>query len=365
MKQARPGTARMLMSSMALMALLAGCTGGNDSSSSGGTSASTTKSTEAKLSGTLNASGATFPQAFYEEVIAGYKEAEPGVTVNYGGGGSGKGRQELQDMVVDFAGSDGLVKPEDVPKFKGGAFLYVPTIVAPITVSYNLPAVKDLHLDATAIAKIFQRDIKQWDDAAIKALNPDAKLPSTPITVVHRSDGSGTTENFTKYLTAAAPGVWKLASGSTVEWPADTQGGNGNSGVAQAVKGAAGAVGYVDLSDARASELQFAQLKNKAGNFVTANVDGATAALEGVTPNADLSYNPLNAEGKDAYPITAPTWILVYKNQTDRVKAETIKSFLTYLLHEGQDLAPDIDYAPLPTSFRDKALAQLDNIVLP
>lgn len=364
MKRSRPGTAPMLASSLALLALLAACVGGDDSSSSGGTSA-TTRTTEATLSGTLNASGATFPQAFYEEVIAGYKEAEPGVTVNYGGGGSGKGRQELQDMVVDFAGSDGLVKPEDVARFKGGEFLYVPTITAPITVSYNLPDVKDLRLDATTIAKIFQRDIKQWDDAAIKTLNPEVKLPSTAITVVHRSDGSGTTENFTKYLTAAVPGLWKLASGSTVEWPADTQGGNGNTGVAQAVKGAEGAVGYVDLSDARASQLQIAQLKNKAGKFVTASVDGATAALEGVTLNPDLSYNPLNAEGEDAYPITAPTWILVYKNQTDRAKAETIKSFLTYLLNDGQDLASGIDYAPLPALFRENALAQLDNIVLP
>jgi phosphate transport system substrate-binding protein len=366
MNRSRSGRQRMLTSSLLLVALLAACVGGDDSSSSGGTQASTvTTEARTRLAGTLNASGATFPQAFYEEVIAGYKEVEPDVTINYGGGGSGKGRQELQDMVVDFAGSDGLVKPEDVAKFKGGEFLYVPTIAAPITVSYNLPDVDGLKLDAPTTAKIFQREIKQWDDAAVKALNPGVKLPSTAITVVHRSDGSGTTENFTKYLSTAAPGVWKLASGSTVEWPADTQGGNGNTGVAQAVKGAAGAIGYVDLSDARASQLQLAQLKNKAGKFVKPDVDAATAALEGVSPNADLSYNPLDAAGDQAYPITAPTWILVYKNQTDRAKADTIKSFLTYLLNDGQDLAADIDYSPLPESLRDKALAQLDNIVLP
>jgi phosphate transport system substrate-binding protein len=364
MIRSRSATHRMLLG-LALVTLLGACVGGDDNSSSGGTAASTTTQATAKLSGTLNASGATFPQAFYEEVIAGYKEVEPDVTINYGGGGSGKGRQELQDMVVDFAGSDGLVKPEDVAKFKGGEFLYVPTITAPITVSYNLPDVAELKLDAPTTAKIFQREIKTWDNAAIKALNPGLELPSTAITVVHRSDGSGTTENFTKYLATAAPGVWKLASGSTVEWPADTQGGNGNTGVAQAVKGATGAIGYVDLSDARASQLQIAQLKNKAGKYVKADVDSATAALEGVVPNADLSYNPLDAAGDDAYPITAPTWILVYKNQTDRAKADTIKSFLTYLLGEGQELAPDIDYAPLPDSFRQKALAQLDNIVLP
>ena len=363
---ARRNPLRLLAPILAL-ALVAGACGSDDKSDTGTdtTAPSTPETTEAELSATLNASGATFPQAFYEEVIAGYKEVQPGVTVNYGGGGSGKGRQELQDQVVDFAGSDGLVKPEDVAKFKGGEFLYVPTVAGPITVSYNLPDVSELKLDAPTVAKIFQREIKAWDDPAIKALNTGAKLPSTAITVVHRSDSSGTTENFTKYLTAAAPDAWKLNSGSTVEWPADTQAGNGNSGVAQTVKATAGAIGYVDLSDAKAGQLQTATLKNKAGSFVKADVVGATAAAEGVTPNADLSYNPLNADGAKAYPITAPTWILVYKTQTDKAKAEALVSFLTFLLNDGQELAPDIDYAPLPKVLRDKALAQLDNIVMP
>lgn len=356
-----------LLAPLLVLALVAGACGSGDKTDTGTgtTGASTSDSTQAKLSATLNASGATFPQAFYEEVIASYKEVQPGVTINYGGGGSGKGRQELQDQVVDFAGSDGLVKAEDVAKFKGGEFLYVPTVAAPITVSYNLADVSDLKLDAPTLAKIFQREIKTWDDAAIEALNSGAKLPPTAITVVHRSDSSGTTENFTKYLTAAAPAAWKLNSGSTVEWPADTQAGNGNSGVAQTVKSTAGAIGYVDLSDAKAGQLQTATLKNKAGKFVKADVDGATAALKGATPNADLSYNPLNADGDAAYPITAPTWILVYKTQTDKAKAEALVSFLTFLLNDGQDLAPDIDYAPLPKAFQDKAMAQLDNIVMP
>ncbi|HEX2701359.1 MAG TPA: phosphate ABC transporter substrate-binding protein PstS [Acidimicrobiales bacterium] len=361
-----PRRARLLVASLVVMALLgAACSSDSDDEAGDTTDSSATETTEAQLSGTLNASGATFPQAFYEEVIAAYAEEQPGVTINYGGGGSGKGRQELQDMVVDFAGSDGLVKPEDVPKFKGGEFLYIPTIAAPITMSYNLADVSGLKLDAPVVARIFQREIKTWDDPAIKALNADAKLPSTAITVVHRSDSSGTTENFTKYLTAAAPDAWKLNSGSTVEWPADTQGGNGNSGVAQTVKSTSGAIGYVDLSDAKASQLQIADLKNKAGKFVKADVAGATAAVESVTPNADLSYNPLNADGDEAYPITAPTWILVYKNQVDKAKAAAFKSFVTFLLNDGQDLAPDIDYAPLPKTLREKALAQLDNIAQP
>lgn len=134
--------------------------------------------------------------------------------------------------------------------------------------------------------------------------------------------------------------------------------------MAQAVKTTSGAIGYVELSDARASGLQFALLRNKAGIFVKADANAATAALEGVTLDADLSYNPLNAEGANAYPITAPTWILVYKNQTDRAKAETLRAFLVFLLSEGQQLASELDYAPLPTSFREKALAQLDSIAV-
>jgi phosphate transport system substrate-binding protein len=342
------------------LALLAAACGGTDDPPS----ASTASTNEPALSATLNASGATFPKGFYEVAIAGYKKVQPGVTVNYNGTGSGAGRQALQDGVVDFAGSDGLVTAADVPKYKG-EFVYVPTVAAPITVAYNLTDVRDMTLDADTIANIFQRQIKKWDDPAIAAQNPGVRLPSTDITVAHRSDGSGTTENFTKYLVAAAPSTWTLKSGSTVEWPADTQAGNGNQGVAQIVKATAGAVGYVDLSDAKASGLQFAKVKNKSGKAVVANLEGATAALAGAQVNADLSYNPLNAAGPDAYPITAPTWILVYKNQPDKVKGEAIKSFLRFVVGEGQNLAEDVDYAPLPAALQQKALAQIDSLLVP
>lgn len=205
----------------------AACGGGDDDTTDAtGSDSGQTGTTEARLSATLNASGATFPKAFYEAVVAGYKKAQPGVTVNYNATGSGAGRQALQDGVVDFAGSDGLVNAADVPKYKG-EFVYIPTVAAPITVSYNLADVRDLTLDADTIARIFQREIKRWDDPAIVGLNPGTRLPATDITVAHRSDGSGTTENFTKYLVAAAPNTWTLKSGSTVEWPADTQAGNG------------------------------------------------------------------------------------------------------------------------------------------
>jgi phosphate transport system substrate-binding protein len=288
--------------------------------------------------------------------------------VTYAGGGSGKGRTDLQEQLVDFAGSDGLVKTEDVAKYKGGAFLYFPTVTAPITVSYNLSGVDTLKLSPEVIAKIFQRQIKTWDDPAIKADNPDAKL-SGNIVVAHRSDGSGTTENFTKFLNKSvgkdAGNIWTLGSGSTVEWPADTQAGEGNGGVAKIIKDTAGAIGYVDLSDAKATGLKFAQVKNKAGKFLEPTLEGASAAAQGATVNADLSYDPLWADGQDAYPIAAPTWILVYKSQTDKTKAETTKAFVRFMLTDGQDMANELDYAKLPDALRQKALDQLNQIVIP
>jgi phosphate transport system substrate-binding protein len=345
---------------LVVLLTLAAC-GGGDS----GDSAESTGTTEVPISATLNGSGATFPKGYYEVAIEEYRGVQPDVTVNYAGGGSGTGRQNLQDGVVDFAGSDAPVKQEDVPKYKG-PFLYFPTVSAPITVSYNLPDLETLRLDAETIARIFQRQIKTWNDPAIAGLNEGVKLPSTAITVAHRSDGSGTTENFTKYLVAAAPTTWTRKSGATVEWPADTQAGNGNQGVAQIVKTTTGAIGYVDFSDARASALQFADLKNQAGNFVAPTVEGATAAVAGAEVNPDLTYNPLNATGADAYPITAPTWILAYENQSDKSKGEALQSFLRYVLSDtGQELAEEVDYAPLPSSLRQQAQAQVGKIVVP
>ena len=341
----------------ALLALgAAACGGGADDAGTGGSGG-------AQLHATLKGSGATFPKGFYEVAIEAFRVDQPGVTIEYPGGGSGTGRQNLQDGVVDFAGSDGLVKEEDKPKYKG-EFLYFPTVAAPITISYNL-GVKDVVLDATTIARIFQRQITKWDDPAIGALNPGVALPGIDIVVAHRSDGSGTTENFTKYLVAAAPDAWTLKSGSTVEWPADTQAGNGNAGVAGIVKDTAGAIGYVDLSDAKATGLTIATIVNQAGKKVKATLDGASAAVAAANVNPDLSYNPLNAAGDDAYPITAPTWILVYKNQTDAAKGAALKAFLTYVLTDAQSFAKDVDYAKLPESLRQKAVAQVQTIVVP
>jgi len=351
---------RLVAAGLSLGVALTAC-GSSDSS----TTATTTggPATSALAPATLNGSGATFPKAFYDAAIDSFKKQQPPVTVNYGGGGSGKGRTDLQGGLVDFAGSDGLVKDEDKPKYKG-EFVYIPTVSAPITVSFNLSGVSDLNLDAETLAKVFQRDVKSWDDPAIKGLNPDAKLPSTPIVVAHRSDGSGTTENFTKYLVKAAPG-WRLKSGSTVEWPADTSAGNGNAGVAQIVKSQTGAIGYVDLGDANTQQLKFAKLKNKSGKLVEATIAATTKALEGVELKADLTYDPLDSANPDAYPIAAPTWMLAYKTQADKAKGQALKAFLSYLVGDGQKLAKENDYAALPASFTDKAKAAITAINVP
>ncbi len=355
----RSRSIRLLAAGISLGVVLAACGSSDDDVTTG----ATTGGGGDLAATTLNGSGATFPAAFYNAAIDGFSKKQSSVTVNYGGGGSGKGRTDLQGGLVDFAGTDGLVKDEDKAKFKG-EFLYVPTVAAPITVSYNLSGVDDLTLDAETTAKIFQRDIKTWDDPAIKALNNSATLPSTPIVVAHRSDGSGTTENFTKYLVKAAPS-WRLKSGSTVEWPGDTQAGNGNAGVAQIVKTQGGAIGYVDLADANTQQLKYAKVKNKSGKATEPTLEGTTAALEGVELKADFTYDPLDSANPEAYPIAAPTWMLVYKSQPDKAKGEAVKAWMTYLVGDGQKLAKDNDYAPLPTSFTDKAKTAIAAITVP
>jgi phosphate transport system substrate-binding protein len=320
----------------------------------------------AALQGSLVASGATFPKSFYDEAIANFADIAPDMTIEYGGGGSGKGRSDLQEQVVDFAGTDGVVKAEDVAKYKGGEFVYVPTVVAPITLSYNLPGVDKLQLSPATISGIFQTTITTWNDPLIAADNPGVTLPDTAIVVAHRADGSGTTENFSKFLNAAvgpdAGGDWALGAGSELEWPAGTQAGDGNSGVAQIVASTEGAIGYVDLSDAKANNLVFAAVQNKAGNYVEPTLEATSAAAAGAKINDDLTYFVGWADGDDAYPIAAQTWIIAYTKQSDPAKAEAIRGFLTYLLTEGQDLAPSIDYAPLPADLREKALANVAKI---
>jgi phosphate transport system substrate-binding protein len=314
--------------------------------------------TTVKVSGTIQGSGSTLQKAYEEEAADAFMKAQSGTTITYGGGGSGKGRTDLASKVVNYAGTDSPYKDTEKP---ADPILYFPILFSPITVSFNLSGLDELQLTPDTIAKIFSRTIKTWDDPAIKADNPDADLPSTEITVAHRSDGSGTTQNFTEYLAAAAPSSWTLGSGSTVEWPGDTQAGNGNTGVAQIISGTDGAVGYVDLSDAVAANLEYAKVKNQSGKFIEPTVESATAAGDGIEVKPDLTFSAVNTTAPEGYPITAPSWVMVYVTQPAGAGA-LVKAYVTYLIGDGQELLSDLDYAPISKSLQEKATAQLDQI---
>lgn len=345
------------------LVLVSAC--GKKDDGGGGSSKTTEASGKPAPAGdvTLNASGATFQKAFQEVAIEGYTKANKGTKINYGAGGSGKGRQDFADQVVDFACTDAPYK-EGSAAPKGGAFFYIPNVLGAITVSYNLDGVK-LQLSAETLAKIFGREITKWNDAAIAADNPGATLPDAAIVVARRSDGSGTTENFTKFLAMAAGPAWKLGSGSTVAWPNDTQAGNGNGGVAQLVKTTKGAIGYVDLSDAKASGLAYAAIKNQAGKYVEPTVAAITAAGDGIEIKDDLLFSALNAKGDAAYPITAQSWCMIYEKQTDKAKGTAVVAYFKYMLTDAQAMLPEIDFAPIPKSLADKALANLAKVQVP
>ena len=276
---------------------LAACSSSSSSStpaSSGSGSAheqQPSASSSAALSGTLNGSGSTFQLVYQQTAIASFKTVQSGMTVNYGGGGSGKGRTDLASGVVNFAGSDSPIPATEVANFKGKTVLYFPVLIGPITVSYNLSGLsKPLQLSAPVIANIFQGKITTWNNPAIAADNPGVTLPSTPITIAVRSDSSGTTQNFSLFLMDGAPSVWTLGSSSTIKWPATAHAGNGNGGVAQIIKSTPGAIGYVDYADAKASGLTFASIKNKAGSYVAPSVAAASAAASNATvkPEPDV-----------------------------------------------------------------------------
>lgn len=352
---------RWTLALLLVFGLVAAACGSSSDKKGGGGDTSTTDKTLA--SATLSGSGSTFQQAYDETVIEAFKSVQPAVTITYAGGGSGKGQTDLQANLVQWAGSDAIPAVADASKYTKGTVLNFPTVGSPITISYNLSGVDKLNLSADTIAGIFSGKIKTWDDAAIKADNPSADLPSTTITVAHRSDGSGTTANFTKYLTlAATPTAWTLGTDKIVAWPSGQQAGNGNAGVAQIVQGTNGAVGYVDFSDAKAAGLKYASIKNKTGKYVAASVGGATAAMSTATVNADLSFDPLNATGATAYPITSPTYILVYKTQSDANVGAAVKGFLDYIYSDGQALAAQVDFAKLPANILSQAKAQVDTI---
>jgi len=316
----------------------------------------------AKLSGTLNGSGSSFQLIFQQTAIQNFKTVQPNMTVNYGGGGSGKGRTDLSSGVTNFAGSDSPVPTAEESNFAGKTVLYFPVFLGPITVSYNLSGVSNLKLDATVLANIFQGKITKWNDPAIAALNSGVSLPSSPITIAVRSDSSGTTQNFSLYLEKAAGSAWTLGSSSTIKWPATARAGMGNGGVAQIIKSTPGAIGYVDYADAKAASLTFASIKNSSGSYIAPSPESASAAGNGITIAPDLTFHAVDSPNPQAYPITYQSWVLVYEMQPNANDAAMLKAYIGYLLGDGQQLLTGLGYAPLPSNILTQAQAQVSKI---
>jgi phosphate transport system substrate-binding protein len=344
----------VLVGTVALALGLAAC-----GSSSSSTSSSTSSSSSAT---TVSGAGSTFAAPVYEQWASSLASS---LTVNYQAVGSGAGITSLESKTVDFGASDPPLKPEDFSTLeKVGPPVQIPMFLGAITVSYNLPGVKSgLKLEGKTIADIYLGKIKTWNDPAIKALNPGVSLPGTPITVIHRSDSSGTTAGFTGFLSTVDPEFKsKVGEGKDVQWPVGT-GAKGNAGVAGAVQQTQGAVGYVEQAYALEHNFTYASVKNKAGNFVAPSLESTSAAAADVTVPANLGIKISNPGGTNAYPITSQTFIVVYKDMCKagipggETAAKGVVKFLDYGLGEGQSVLSQADYAALPSAILEKSKA--------
>lgn len=301
----------------------------------------------------LNGAGATFPYVIYSKWFDLYSK-KTGTEFNYQSIGSGGGIKQVIEGTVDFGASDAPMTDEQLNEAKqkqGTSILHIPTVMGAVVVTYNVPGVaKGLKLTQEDVAGIFLGEITQWNDPKIASNNPGISLPDIAIIVAHRSDGSGTTNIFTDYLTKISK-TWetKVGKGTSVNWPVGL-GGKGNEGVAGLVKQSEGAVGYVELAYAVKNNLPYASLRNKAGKFVEPTFDAVSAAAAGSIKNMpeDLRVSLTDAEGNDSYPISGFTWLLIYQSGKDKEKSVAIVKFLRWALADGQSYARDLYYAPLP-----------------
>jgi phosphate transport system substrate-binding protein len=313
----------------------------------------------------LTGAGATFPYPIYSKWFSDYAQST-GVKINYQSIGSGGGIRQLSEQTVDFGASDSPMSDQELANAKGGPVLHFPTVMGAVVITYNVPSVaKPLNLTGAVIADIFSGKITKWNDAQIVAQNRGVSLPNSDILVVHRTDGSGTTYIFSDYLSAVSPS-WSttLGKGKEIKWPVGL-GGKGNEGVAGQVKQTPGSIGYVELAYAKQNKLPYANVRNAAGRYVTATIASVTAAAAGVKlpGNTDYRVSIVNAPGKDSYPISSMTWILVYQNQLDRVKGQKLVEFLRWAYTSGEKSVESLDYAPLPTAMRvqlEKRLASIN-----
>jgi phosphate transport system substrate-binding protein len=317
--------------------------------------------TTARAQLTINGAGATFPYPIYSKWFDEYAKVDPSVRFNYQSIGSGGGQKQIMAQTVDFGASDGPMSDDNLAKAPG-KLLHIPTVAGADVVTYNLDGNPKLKLDAETIADIFLGKVKRWNDPKVTALNPDAKLPDKEIVVVHRSDGSGTTYIFTDYLSKVSP-EWKskVGTNTSVNWPTGI-GAKGNEGVSGQVKQTPGAIGYVELIYAIQNKMPFADLKNAEGNFVTASLESVTAAMSTAQIPDDFRFSMTNAPGKDSYPIAGATWLLVYQQQKDPAKGKKLVEFLKWAETKGEQMAKDLDYAPLPRELEQRILKRIDEI---
>jgi len=344
----------------AALSLFAAACGSSSSSSSTSTGGGGTSG-----GATLNGAGSTLAAPVYQQWASKLKDQ--GVNLNYAAVGSGAGVAQFTAGTVSFAASDPPLKPAEQAKLTKGKAVHIPTVLGAITASYNLAGVKSgLKLDGPTLAAIFLGKITKWNAPEIAKLNPGVTLPSSGITVIHRSDSSGTTAGFTSFLAASSP-QWasQVGTDKTVKWPTGT-GAKGNAGVAAAVKQNSGAIGYVEQAFALQNNFTYAAVKNKSGNYVSPTIPSTSAAVTGVKVPADLKFKATDTKAAQGYPIVSQTFVIVYrdlcKGGLSQSQASAIVKFLNYGLGDGQSVAQQLSYAPLPAPLLAKAKAAVGKL---
>ncbi|MBT9539244.1 MAG: phosphate ABC transporter substrate-binding protein PstS [Thiobacillus sp.] len=314
------------------------------------------------LAADITGAGATFPYAVYTKWAEAYQTAT-GNKVNYQGIGSSGGVKQIKAKTVDFGGSDAPVKEADLD---AAGLIQVPTVMGGVTIVMNVPGIASgkLKLDGVTAANIFRGAITKWNDPAIAKLNPGVALPDMAITVAHRSDGSGTTYAFTNYLAKqSADFLRDVGAGNTVNWPANALGGKGNPGVAANVQKIKGTIGYVDIADAMKNKMDFVALKNKAGNYIVPNQDAVADAAAGANFKVKgMAPDLLDQTHKNAWPITSATYMLAYEKGSDAAKQKGVVDFFTWSLNNGQKMAEELGFVPLPASVVKMVEAEMKNI---
>lgn len=311
----------------------------------------------------LLGAGATFPFPYYSKLFDTYNR-EKAVKVNYQAIGSGGGIQQLKAKTVDFGGTDAFMNDKAI-KEAGAAILHMPTCLGAVVISYNIPGDPALKLSPAVIVDIFLEKIKKWNDPRITAINPGLQLPDMNIATVHRSDGSGTTAIFSDYLSKVSA-EWKerVGAGKSLNWPGGL-GAKGNPGVAGLIKQVPGSIGYVELIYASGNKMPYAEIQNKSGAFVTPSLKSVSSAANVEMPD-DTRISITDTQARDGYPISGFTWIILYKEQKyagrTREKAEDVVNLLWWIIHEGQQLAEALDYAPLSEATVAKAEAILKSV---